>query len=77
MATNFPDDLDEPSVPSDLMKQLNGRQMPSAYRPRGIERSETDGQMCLSTPSFGFLLALIGVLFVITTIVSLLLCLRR
>lgn len=65
------DDLDEPTIPSELLRNLNGMQM---YHPRSAYSA--DDRMCLSTPSFGILLAITVILFVTSVVAASMLCYR-
>jgi hypothetical protein len=66
------DDLDEPTIPSELMNKLNG---PVSYRPHRYATIDSD-RLCLSTPSFGILLAITVILFVTSVVASSMLCYR-
>jgi hypothetical protein len=65
------DDLDEPTIPSELMRNLNGVPV---YHPR--HRYAADDRLCLSTPSFGILLAITVILFITSVVASSMLCYR-
>jgi hypothetical protein len=65
------DDLDEPTIPSELMRNLNGVPV---YHPR--HRLAADDRLCLSTPSFGILLAITVILFITSVVASSMLCYR-
>jgi hypothetical protein len=65
------DDLDEPTIPSELMRNLNGVPV---YHPR--HRMSGEDRLCLSTPSFGILLAITVILFITSVVASSMLCYR-
>lgn len=67
------DDLDEPTIPSELMRNLNGPS--AAFHPRRYVAADSD-RLCLSTPSFGILLAITVILFVTSVVASAMLCYR-
>jgi hypothetical protein len=68
------DDLDEPSIPSELLRDLNGQRI--SHPRHNYITDERGDRLCLSTPSFGMLLALTVILFITSVVASSLLCYR-
>lgn len=68
------EDLDQAGVPDELLNQLNGR---PDYHPRsGLSLGVPKDKFCLSTPTFGIMLAITVILFLTAVITSSFLCFR-
>jgi len=72
------EELGQSGVPQDLLDKLNTHSTSAGYHPRGILAGEgfPSDRMCLSTPTFGVMLAITVVLFLTAVITSSFTCIR-
>jgi len=70
------EELGQSGVPQDLLDRLNSRS--TIPHPRGILTSEAlpADRMCLSTPAFGMMIAIVIILFLTSVITSSFMCFR-